>query len=77
MPCTDHFKHYGFTRALYLSNGDILLSGPTKNFDRMDKEDRQRARSSCYLSVLDKYLQKPPVSLDVHCDEGPLFRESN
>ena len=22
-PCTDHFKHHGFTRALYLSNGDI------------------------------------------------------
>lgn len=70
-PCTDHFKHYGFTRALYLSNGDILLSGPQESFDRIDKDDRQRARSSSYLSVLDKSLQKPPVPLGVHCDEGP------
>lgn len=70
-PCTDHFKHYGFTRALYLSNGDILLSGPTESFDRVDKDARQRARSSSYLSVLPKSFDKPPVSLGVHCDEGP------
>jgi len=70
-PCTDHFKHYGFTRALYLSNGDILLSGPTKGFDRVDPEARQQARSSSYLSVLDKSYNKPPVPLDIHCDEGP------
>src|SRR5262249_13205507 len=25
---TAHFPHHGFTRALYLSNGDVLLSGP-------------------------------------------------
>src|SRR5687768_18589114 len=25
---TSHFPHYGFTRALYLANGHILLSGP-------------------------------------------------
>src|ERR1700741_4368379 len=25
---TAHFPHRGFTRALYLANGDILLSGP-------------------------------------------------
>src|SRR5256885_511861 len=25
---TAHFPHHGFTRALYLTNGDILLSGP-------------------------------------------------
>lgn len=71
LPCTDHFKHHGFTRALYLSNGDILLSGPTESFDRVDKDARQRARSSSYLSVLSKSLDKPPVSLGVHCDEGP------
>jgi hypothetical protein len=70
-PCTDHFKHYGFTRALYLSNGDILLSGPNASFDRIDKDDRQKARSSSYLSVLDESLQQPPAPLDVHCDEGP------
>ena len=25
---TAHYPHHGYTRALYLSNGDILLSGP-------------------------------------------------
>jgi hypothetical protein len=25
---TAHYPNYGYTRALYLSNGDILLSGP-------------------------------------------------
>lgn len=70
-PCTDHFKHHGFTRALYLSNGDVLLSGPIASFDRTDKEARQKARSSSYLSVLDKSFTKPPVPLEEHCDEGP------
>ena len=70
-PCTDHFKHHGFTRALYLSNGDILLSGPVASFDRTDKDARQAARSACYLSVLDKSLTKPPTPLNEHCDEGP------
>ncbi len=37
-PCTDHFTHHGFTRALYLSNGHVLLSGPIAPFDRTDKE---------------------------------------
>ncbi len=27
---TTHFPHFGFTRALYLANGHILLSGPTE-----------------------------------------------
>src|SRR5512142_631378 len=27
-PMTHHYTHYGYTRALYLANGDILLSGP-------------------------------------------------
>jgi hypothetical protein len=70
-PCTDHFKHYGFTRALYLSNGDVLLSGPVASFDRTDKDARQLARSTSYLSVLDKSFSKPPVSLNEHADEGP------
>lgn len=70
-PCTDHFKHHGFTRALYLSNGDVLLSGPVSSFDRTDKEARQKARSSSYLSVLDKSFTKPPIPLGEHCDEGP------
>ena len=70
-PCTDHFKHHGFTRALYLSNGDILLSGPVETFDRIDPVARRKARSSSFLSVLHKSLKHAPVPLDVHCDEGP------
>jgi hypothetical protein len=76
-PCTDHFKHHGFTRAFYLSNGDILLSGPTATFDRTDKEARQKARSSSYLSILDKSLTQPPVPLGEHCDEGPAVSRSS
>jgi hypothetical protein len=70
-PCTDHFTHYGFTRALYLANGDLLLSGPVATFDRRDKAARQAARSASYLAVLDRSFTKPPVPLGVHCDEGP------
>lgn len=70
-PVTDHFKHFGFVRALYLSNGDVLLSGPKDNFDRTNKEDRQRARDSSYLYVLDKSFTRPPVPLGVQCNEGP------
>jgi len=40
-------------------------------FDRTDKEARQKARSSSYLSVLDKSFTQPPVPLSEHCDEGP------
>src|SRR2546423_1810574 len=29
---TAHYPHHGYTRALYLTNGDVLLSGP-ENFD--------------------------------------------
>ena len=31
---TGHYPHHGYTRALYLANGDILLSGP----ERLDPE---------------------------------------
>lgn len=74
--CSDHFKHFGFVRAQYLSNGDLLLSGPKDNFDRTSKEDRQRARDSSYLYVLDKSFTKPPVPLGVQCNEGPAVSRS-
>lgn len=70
-PCTDHFTHFGFVRALYLANGDLLLSGPRENFDRTSKQERQRARDNSYLYVLDKSFTKPPVPLGVQCNEGP------
>ncbi|HEX2854046.1 MAG TPA: hypothetical protein VHO24_12470 [Opitutaceae bacterium] len=64
---THHFPHHGFTRALYLSNGDILLSGP-ETFDPSRPGD---ARTHCFLSVLDRRLNRPPVSLGTKCSEGP------
>jgi hypothetical protein len=66
-PMTHHFPHHGFTRALYLANGDILLSGP-ETFDPMKRGD---ARTQCFLSVLDKSLTKPPMPLGTKCSEGP------
>lgn len=64
---TQHFPHYGFTRALYLANGDILLAGPLE----YDLKDTNRARRNCWLSVLDRSGTKPPVALGVRCNEGP------
>ena len=64
---THHYPHYGYTRALYLANGDILLSGPEK-FDPKKPGD---ARAQCWLYVLDKRLTKPALPLGSKCSEGP------
>jgi hypothetical protein len=64
---TGHYPHHGYTRALYLANGDILLSGP----ERLDPEHPADARVQCYLSVLDKTGTKRPVALGTKCSEGP------
>jgi hypothetical protein len=64
---TAHYKHLGYTRALYLANGDILLSGP-KQFD---PNNPGPSRAQCYLYVLDKDLTKPPTPLGTKCSEGP------
>lgn len=64
---TAHYPHHGYTRALYLSNGDILLSGP----EVFDPKRIGDARVQCFLSVLDKNGGKPPVSLGTKCSEGP------
>src|SRR6185503_14387880 len=47
---TQHYPHHGYTRALYLSNGDILLSGP----EEFDPKKAAEARTQCWLYVLDK-----------------------
>ena len=70
-PKTRHFLHYGFTRAIYLANGDILLAGPNEPFDVADKDERNEARHLCWLSVLDKSGTKPPVPLGTLAAEGP------
>lgn len=64
---TAHYPHLGYTRALYLSNGDILLSGP----QAFDPRNSGAARSNCFLYVLDKDGTKPASPLGVSCAEGP------
>ena len=65
---TGHFYHEGFLRAMYLNNGDILLSGPRD----YDPEDPYKSRwRESELWVLDKDLKKPPVPLGTEIFEGP------
>ncbi|MEO6436105.1 MAG: hypothetical protein ABIP55_10135, partial [Tepidisphaeraceae bacterium] len=52
---TAHYPHHGYTRALYLSNGDLLLSGP----ERYDPTNPGEARQQAVLFVLDKSGTKP------------------
>lgn len=72
-PVTHHFFHEGFTRALYLSNGDILLSGARK----FDASDPWPSRSrEAELWVLSKKLDSPPKPLGTKCTEGPAVSRS-
>ncbi len=72
---TNNYYHGGYTRALYLANGDILLSGPR----RFDPNDPQGARSEkqCELWVLKKDLSGKPAALGEHCSEGPAVSRKN
>ena len=67
-PMTHHYYHEGYTRALYLSNGDILLSG-SRTFDAGDPHPSRRATAE--LWVLDGSLSKAPEPLGEFCSEGP------
>src|SRR5687768_17931495 len=58
---TAHFPHFGFTRALYLSNGHILLSGPTE----FNPANVGAARTNCWLFVLDPGARARPHPLGV------------
>jgi hypothetical protein len=69
---TAHHPHYGYTRALYLSNGHILLSGPTE----FDPDDPGYGRTHAWLFVLDPESGEPPHALDVLCSEGPAVSRS-
>ena len=65
---THHYYHGGYLRALYLSNGDILLLGP-KNFSSDNwKEARFKLTE---LWVLSKKLDSLPVRLGEYIWEGP------
>jgi len=66
-PVTHHYPHAGYTRALYLANGDILLSGCPE----FDPKNPGRSRVHSELFVLDRRLDRPPVPLGTKCSEGP------
>jgi len=67
-PVTHHFFHEGFVRALYLANGDILLSG-SKTFNADNPMPSRNTEAE--LWVLNKSLEDPPVRLGEKCSEGP------
>lgn len=64
---TAHYPHHGYTRALYLANGHILLSGPVT----FDAANPGAARVDAWLFVLDPAAGRPPHPLGVKCSEGP------
>lgn len=67
-PMTHHYYHEGYTRALYLSNGDILLSGAPE-FDARNPGPSRHTQAQ--LWVLKKDLSARPVALGTKCSEGP------
>ena len=73
-PVTHHYYHGGYTRALYLADGAILLSGTT-SFDADNPHVNRHAAAE--LWVLDPSLSKPPVRLGVHCSEGPAVSRTS
>jgi hypothetical protein len=68
-PVTHHYFHAGYTRALYLANGDILLSG-ARTFDPKHPW-KSRHEDQAELWVLKRDLSGPAVPLGEHCSEGP------
>ena len=64
---TAHYPHHGYTRALYLTNGDVLLSGPVS----YDPAKIGEARTQCYLYLFNNSFTKPAVALGTKCSEGP------
>jgi hypothetical protein len=74
-PVTHHYFHEGYTRALYLANGDILLSG-ARQFDAADPW-ASRSEKNAELWILSKDLSSPPVPLGEKCSEGPAVSRRN
>ena len=74
-PMTHRYFHEGYTRALYLGNGDILLSG-SRTFDANDPWP-SRSEKKAELWVLKKDLSGPPVPLGEKCSEGPAVSRRN
>lgn len=74
-PMTHRYFHEGYTRALYLANADILLSG-SRQFDAQDPWP-SRSERNAELWVLKKDLSGPPMPLGEKCSEGPAVSRKN
>lgn len=74
-PMTHHYFHEGYTRALYLANGDILLSG-ARQFNA-ENPWPSRNEKMAELWILKKDLSSPPTPLGEHCSEGPAVSRKN
>ena len=66
-PLTAHFEHSGFSRARYLSSGDLLLCGPGAAAAAGEKEGRWHTE----LWFLGKNGESDAQSLEEPCFEGP------
>lgn len=73
-PMTHHYFHEGYLRALYLSNGDILLTG-SRTFSADNPTDARIHTAE--LWVLDKSLTTPAVPLGELVFEGPAVSRKN
>ncbi|UCG56292.1 MAG: hypothetical protein JSU70_15660 [Phycisphaerales bacterium] len=74
-PMTHRYYHEGYTRALYLANGDILLSG-ARQFDA-NNPTASRSEKNAELWVLKRDLSEPPTPLAEKCSEGPAVSRSH
>lgn len=66
-PLTAHFEHAGFTRARYLSSGDVLLCGPGAGAAAGEEQGRWQTE----LWFLAKAGTSPAQPLGEPCFEGP------
>jgi hypothetical protein len=66
---TADLDHHGFSRAYYLSNGDLLLCGPTSG-PRPSPERPEAGRFTGVMSVFRAPFDEPPVPLGMPCWEG-------
>lgn len=74
-PMTHHYFHEGYTRALYLSNGDILLSG-ARHFDSNDPWP-SRSEENAELWILKHDLSEAAIPLGEKCSEGPAVSRTH
>jgi hypothetical protein len=66
-PLTAHFEHRGFSRARYLSSGDVLLCGPGADAAIGEAGNRWHTE----LWFLSRSGKSPAQPLDEPCFEGP------